>query len=184
MLHALLNWFYCLPFTQALFFLVIFSLFFLLFRQRLGKKGFWRPGVALFALFWLLFIVSATLFNRGISESRTAPALIPFFSYYSVLSGGNKEILRSNFMNVALFFPAGLLVSELLPQGWRRRKKLLFVSLLFALLSAGIECGQFCFALGHAETDDVIHNTLGALTGALICCVKGKSANAGKDTAG
>ena len=113
MLHALLNWFYCLPFTQALFFLVIFSLFFLLFRQRLGKKGFWRPGVALFALFWLFFIVSATLFDRGISESRTDPALIPFFSYYSVLSGGNKEILRSNFMNVVLFFPAGLLVSEI-----------------------------------------------------------------------
>ena len=184
MLHSLLKWFYCLPFAQAFFFLAIFGLFFLLLRQRLGKKKHWRPGVAIFALLWLLFIVSSTLFDRGMSESRTAPALIPFFSYYSVLTGGSKEILRSNFMNVALFFPTGLLSGELLPEKWFCRKKLFFVCAFFALLSAGIECCQFCFALGQAETDDVIHNTLGALTGALFSCVKGKSASAEKDPEG
>lgn len=184
MLHGILKWFYCLPFTQALFFLIIFSLFFLFLRQRLREKRFWRVGVALVALFWLYFIVSATLFDRGISESRTAPALLPFFSYNSVLNGENKEILRSNFMNVALFFPAGLLGCELLPEKWPRRKKLFFVCGLLALLSVGIECCQFCFALGQAETDDVIHNSLGALIGALISFIKGKSASAGKVPAG
>ena len=184
MLHVLLKWFYCLPFTQALFFLIIFSLFFLLLRQMLGGKRFWWAAVALVALFWLCFIVSATLFDRGISESRMAPALLPFFSYYSVLNGGNEEILRSNFMNVALFFPIGLLGCELLPEKWPRRKKLFFVCGFLMLLSVGIECCQFCFALGQAETDDVIHNTLGALIGVLTCFIKGKSASAGKVPAG
>lgn len=184
MLHTLLRWFYCLPISQAFLLMVIFSALTLFLRQKLRKRRFWRLGVSVFTLAWLLFIVAATLISRSLSENRMAPALIPFYSYYTVFKGGSREIIRSNFMNVALFFPAGLLVSELLPQGWRRRKKLLFVSLLFTLLSVGIECCQFCFALGQAETDDVIHNTLGALIGAMICCVKGKSANAEKDTAG
>ena len=85
------------------------------------------------------------------------------------------ELLRSNFMNVALFFPAGLAACELLPKGWRCRKKLFFIGVLFLFLSAGIEFCQFCFALGQAETDDVIHNVLGAITGALVCAIDFKT---------
>ena len=183
MLHKVLRWFYCLPISQAFLLLVIFSILTLFLRKKLRKKRFWRLGVSVFALIWLLFIVAATLMSRSLSESRMAPALIPFYSYYTVFKGGNREIIRSNLMNVALFFPAGLLVCQLLPEEWPCRKKLFIVCASLALLSAGIECCQFCFALGQAETDDVIHNALGALIGALICCIKGKSASAGKGPA-
>ena len=169
MLHKVLRWFYCLPISQAFLLLVIFSILTLFLRKKLRKKRFWRLGVSVFAIIWLLFIVAATLMSRSLSESRMAPALIPFYSYYTVFAGGNREIIRSNLMNVALFFPAGLLLSELLPEQWRRVKKLLFVSLLLALFSSVIECCQFCFALGQAETDDVIHNALGAFLGSLVC---------------
>lgn len=175
MLHTLLRWFYCLPIPQAFLLLLFFSLLFLFLRQKQGQKRFWRLGILIFALVWLLFIAAVTLMSRSLSESPMAPELIPFRSYFLAFTGGNREELRSNFMNVALFFPAGLAVCELLPKGWRCRKKLFFIGLLFLFLSAGIEFCQFCFALGQAETDDVIHNVLGAITGALVCAIDSKT---------
>lgn len=177
MLHILLRWFYCLPIPQALILLLFFSFLFLFLRQKQGKKRFWRLGIFAFALIWLLFIAAVTLMSRSLSESPMAPVLIPFHSYFLAFTGENRELLRSNFMNIALFYPAGLVVCELLPMKWRSGKKLFFVCALFLLLSAGIEFCQFYYALGWAETDDVIHNVLGALTGALICTKGIKSEN-------
>lgn len=122
-------------------------------------------------LVWVAVIALATLTARIPTELPAAPQLIPFHSYRAVMAGGNKEILRSNFMNVVLFYPAGLLGCELLPKGWGRVKKVILTVALFALLSAGIEFCQYHFALGQAEVDDVIHNTLGAFIGALICTI-------------
>lgn len=70
-------------------------------------------------------------------------------------------------MNVALFYPAGLLAASLLPEKWSRCQKMLAVLLPFALLSMMIEYTQFRYALGESEIDDVIHNTFGAFIGAL-----------------
>ena len=70
-------------------------------------------------------------------------------------------------MNVALFYPAGLLAASLLPEKWSRWQKTLAVLLLFAQLSMMIEYTQLRYALGESEIDDVIHNTLGAFIGAL-----------------
>ncbi len=178
MLYKLLRWFYCLPIPLALMLLLVFSLLFLYLRKKIGRKRFWLLGVLGFAMLWFLFIASVTLMSRSLSERPIAPELIPFCSYFQAFTGENRELLRSNFMNIALFFPAGLVVCELLPVKWRSRKKLFFLCVLFLLLSAGIEFCQFYYALGRAETDDVIHNVLGALTGALICAKGIKSENA------
>lgn len=175
MLHRCLRWFYCLPIPQAFLLMVFFSVLFLFLRKMLGKKRFWRLGISLFAFLWVLLIAAATLMSRSVAENRITPELIPFFSYYSFFTGGNKELLRSCFMNVALFYPAGLSACALLPENWRRTKKVLFVSFSFALLSAGIECCQYFFALGQAEADDVIHNALGAFLGAYVCTIRFKS---------
>lgn len=101
----------------------------------------------------------------------SAPQLAPFHSYRAVLSGENPELLRSSFMNVLLFYPAGLLACSLLPGTWRRRWKLLLVTLAFALLSFGIEFCQYRYALGQAEVDDVLHNALGAFLGAAAAII-------------
>lgn len=76
-------------------------------------------------------------------------------------------MIRTNFMNVALFYPAGLLSASLLPDKWPRLQKILSAAILFALFSAVIEYTQFFCALGKPEVDDVIHNTLGAILGTL-----------------
>ena len=74
-------------------------------------------------------------------------------------------------MNVILFYPAGLFACELLPKSWSWAKRVILVAVLFALVSTGIEFCQYHFALGQSEIDDVIHNTFGALIGAMISTI-------------
>ena len=95
-------------------------------------------------------------------KSRT-----PLHSYRKVINGGNPEILRSNFMNVVLFYPIGLLATALLPKRWAEWSRCVLTILLCISLSAGIEYVQYICSLGQCEIDDVIHNTIGALTGSL-----------------
>jgi glycopeptide antibiotics resistance protein len=65
-------------------------------------------------------------------------------------------------MNVLLFYPGGVLAGSL----WRRWR-VLPMAAVFLLLSVAIELCQYAFAIGTTETDDVIHNTLGAFLGLL-----------------
>lgn len=171
MLQAFFLWFYCLSITDAILLVIVVSAGYLVLRQWLGDKRLWRPVIALLFLAWLAVIAVATLTDRTPGIIPTEPEVIPFHSYRSVIAGENKEILRSNFMNVVLFYPAGLFACELLPQSWSLAKRVILVAVLFALVSAGIEFCQYHFALGQAEVDDVIHNALGALIGALISTI-------------
>ena len=171
MLQAFFLWFYCLSITDAVLLVIVVSAGYLILRQWLGDKRFWRPVIALLFLTWLAVIAVATLTDRTPGLIPTKPEVIPFHSYRAVMAGENKEILRSNFMNVILFYPAGLFACELLPKSWSRAKRVILVAVLFALVSAGIEFCQYHFALGQAEVDDVIHNAMGALIGALISTI-------------
>lgn len=101
--------------------------------------------------------------GSGIHE-RT---LIPFYSYYVLMNGGSQEIIRTNLMNVLLFVPGGLFAGCLLPENGKMWIRVLAVAVLFAVVSAGIEWAQYHFSLGTSEVDDVIHNTIGAMAGAL-----------------
>lgn len=125
--------------------------------------------VSLLFLVWIIVIVVATLTDRTPGTTPVELHLIPFHSYRAVLEGENKENLRSNFMNILLFYPAGLLLFEFLPKSWNRLKCLFFAVGMLAAMSVVIEFCQYRFALGIAETDDIIHNTAGALIGAIVC---------------
>lgn len=151
--------------------IIIISAGYLILRQWLNETRFWRPVTVLLFLTCLAVIAAATLTDRTPGTIPTEPEWIPFHSYRAVIAGENKEILRSNFMNVILFYPSGLLACDLLPKHWNRAKRIIFVTILFALVSLAIEFCQYHFALGQAEADDVIHNTLGALIGALISTI-------------
>lgn len=78
---------------------------------------------------------------------------------------GQPELYREMLMNVFLFFPLGLTLSNVLPQKWHRWLRIILTTLVGCALSAGIEYTQYRCALGLAETDDVICNTLGASIG-------------------
>lgn len=170
-LQSIFLWFYCLPIPKAAILIVIPTLLYLFLRSYFDGKRCRKPIIATLLLASFGIIVFDTLATRISDGITIQPDLVPMHSYYIVFTGGNPELLRSNFMNVVLFYPAGLLAYELLPKTWRGYRKMLFVALIFALLSVGIEVCQYRFALGQAEVDDVIHNTLGALIGAVVCTI-------------
>jgi glycopeptide antibiotics resistance protein len=105
-------------------------------------------------------VLKQTVWRSGVQQ-RTV-SLVPFQCYLTVLQGGEKELIRSAFMNVLLFYPGGILARCLWKNGplWK-------LTLLFLLGSVAVECCQYGFSVGTAETDDIIHNTLGAFLGML-----------------
>ena len=89
--------------------------------------------------------------------------LIPFATFTAARQ--QSELYREMLMNVFLFFPLGLTLSNALPRKWRRWVRVILTTLIGCISSVGIECAQYRYALGMAETDDVICNTLGAFIG-------------------
>lgn len=106
-------------------------------------------------------ILYATILTR--SEGSTGLILIPFASLTAARV--QLEIYREMLMNVFLFFPLGLTLSNALSRKWHRWLRIILTTLVGCALSAGIEYAQYRYALGLAETDDVICNTLGAFIG-------------------
>ena len=122
-----------------------------------------RWTMANFVLFCaaVIAILYATILNR--TPGNYELILTPF----AALSAARQqpELYREMLMNIFLFFPLGLTLSNALPRKWHRWGRIAFTTLIGCILSAGIEYAQYRYALGLAETDDVICNTLGAFIG-------------------
>lgn len=128
---------------------------------RVGARR-WRWGNLVLVLLIIAAILYATLFSRA--EGSTGLLLTPFAALTAARQ--QPELYREMLMNVFLFFPLGLTLSNALPRKWHRWGKIALTTLIGCALSAGIEYAQYRYALGLAETDDVICNTLGASLGA------------------
>lgn len=121
----------------------------------------WRRGNFILTLLMGGAILYATILAR--SEGSTGLILTPFAALAAAQQ--QPEIYREMLMNVFLFFPLGLTLSNSLPRKWHRWGKIALTTLVGCALSAGIEYAQYRYALGLAETDDVICSTLGAFIG-------------------
>lgn len=116
---------------------------------------------------WLFLLTAATILHTTLLTRAPGSGgliLAPFAAFTAARV--QPELYREMLMNVFLFFPLGLTLSNALPRRWNYRRRIGVTVLAGCALSAGIECAQYRFALGLAETDDVICNTLGALLGA------------------
>ena len=122
----------------------------------------WAIGNAILLFAVLPFILYTTLLSRTPGDYELV--LTPF----AALAAARRqpELYREMLMNVFLFFPLGLTLSNALPRRWGHWRRIGVTTLAGCLLSAGIEYAQYRFCLGMAETDDVLCNTLGALLGA------------------
>lgn len=170
MLKAIFMWIYRMDFHEALILLAVFTGLFYAAGVIWGQKRIWKLAVILALFMWATSVVIQTIFQRT-SDASLQPIWQPFQSYVDVLrEEGQKELLRSNFMNAVLFYPAGLLLASLLPEKWHSRRRLLIVLLLCTGFSLAIEFAQYRYHLGLAQTDDVIHNALGACLGAAVFC--------------
>lgn len=123
-----------------------------------------RPCICGMLAVWVGVVLWVTILNRSVDSSyRFSP--IPLHTYWSVFTGGDQELLRSAFMNVVLFYPAGLLLGSLTPEKWSSRRGMICSVLALMLFSMAIEMTQYFRQLGNAEFDDILHNTLGAVAG-------------------
>lgn len=160
-------WFYCLPIPDALILYTAATVLFLWLRVKIANQIWWKIGISLLLFCWISVILYGTIGQRSGGTDYREPILIPFYTYYAVLTGSSSELLRESLMNALLFYPAGLLTFEALPGKWSRWGKTLLIILSFAILSTGIEIQQYRLAIGLVEVDDIIHNTLGAILGTL-----------------
>lgn len=160
---------YCLPLRTLAAVVAALSVIFCLLRNRYGQKTWWKILVYAGLAAGLVLIYAQTLYGRSPDEIQQSPILTLFHTYRALLAGGSREILRMNFMNTVLVYPAGLFLCEVLPKKWSGTLRLLLTMLLLGMLCAGVEYGQYFLSLGMAEIDDVFHNTLGAFAGALVC---------------
>ena len=116
-------------------------------------------------LFYILFILYMTLFNR---DGETRVELELFWSYKQFLSSPSLRLEILN--NIWLFIPLGVILTKLV--GWRG-------VIVCIVLSVFIEVVQYFTGLGLAEFDDVISNGLGGVIGAMVAgrvCPSARSA--------
>lgn len=162
MARYLFSQFYGFPIPKAIGLMIIFSVLWYYCdkwtKVEKTKRLLWKKFNLSLAMGMILIIFIFTISSRGgVSEV----IVTPFYSFAEAKF--NRDLRRSLFMNVFLFFPLGLTLPYALPSKWKHQA---LITILFALiLSAGIEYLQYYFCLGRAETDDVICNTLGCMIG-------------------
>lgn len=124
-------------------------------------QKYWTYINVLLCMCSLILIFRMTLWNRTVGQRRLE--LIPFYTLTTI--SYNNEAIRTMFLNVVLFFPYGLTIPHVLRKTGSNQRRWGYCILFGAVLSIFIESMQFCFALGYAEMDDVICNTLGCMLG-------------------
>ena len=145
--------------------LSIFCIGIVLFVAWKGIKTGLRCSAGLLLTEYVFLLFCSTVFFRQSVESR-GHNFTPFWSY-TAIQEGRAELLPENVMNVVVFIPIGILLGSLL-----RVKGAWLITLIVGLgISVSIEALQYFFHRGFAETDDVMHNTLGCIVGYML--VKG-----------
>ena len=77
--------------------------------------------------------------------------------------------MRTNIFNMLLFLPFGASLYAVRYYTRSSFKGLLIITSVAAMsLSVSVELGQWFLQCGEVETDDVIHNVLGAVIGVLL----------------
>ena len=153
----MLHYIYCLPFCAVL----ISAFIALTVWGDLSVRcsgSVWRTGNCVLLIASAAVVIYTTLLSR---TSGSYEVILTPFAALTAARRQQPELYREMLMNVFLFFPLGMTLSNALPRKWHRWGKIALTTLVGCILSAGIEYAQYRYALGMAEVDDVICNTLG-----------------------
>lgn len=121
------------------------------------KKGI-RYFNRLLVVEYVILLLSTTVLFRSYHKNLKYN-FRPFWSYESILDGGEK-LLPEIIMNVVVFVPLGLLLGcAFRSMTWWK------VMMIGMFVSGAVETMQFIYKRGFAEVDDVMHNTIGCLMG-------------------
>ena len=151
---------YTLPLRVVILLMLILMVTWAILNPIFRKKKWIAINAFIFCLS-TVSILYATVLTRTPGDYEVI--LTPFATFAAARQ--QPELYREMLMNVFLFFPLGLTLSNALPQKWHRWVRIASTTLIGCILSAGIEYAQYRYALGMAEVDDIICNTLGAFIG-------------------
>lgn len=168
MLQAIFLWIYRMDLCEVLVLLAAFTGSCYAAWTKWGGCRSRKPAVWGLLAVWAAAVVIQTIAIR-MPEPVMEPVWQPFQSYCDALKmGGQPELLRSNWMNAVLFYPAGFLAAAVLPEKWKAVVRMAAAGAALSAFSGAIEWAQYRYGLGLAQTDDIIHNTLGAALGAAV----------------
>jgi glycopeptide antibiotics resistance protein len=117
-------------------------------------------GIYFVIMFWILFQRRA---SGGVRIINTAP--FSTISSYFYINGGilHGYGLVNLIGNILIFVPLGIYLSMLI-----KKTSVRAYTILVALISLGVEILQYIFALGVADIDDIILNTICGFIGILL----------------
>ncbi len=127
-----------------------------------GLKRGWRKIVWLILVGYVFVIYCSTVIFRTAADGN-GHEFTPFWSYEAI-ENGRSELLVENIMNVVVFVPVGMIIGSLL----RVKGSWLIAMMVGMGISLSIEAMQYFFHRGFAETDDVMHNTIGCILGYML----------------
>ena len=111
---------------------------------------------------FLGIVFASTVFTR--TGSVRQYELAPFWSWRDIIRYHDRQLLKENFLNCILLFPAGALLPLIMNHKVKWQHALAFG----VLVSAVIESSQLIMMRGLFEWDDMIHNGLGCMIGCVI----------------
>lgn len=151
----------------ALFFLfmavsaVAFGAFFIFLASHFREI---RKGMLFLFFVYVLSVLYMTVFSRlGIHNESVKLEI--FGTVAETIRTGSPEPARHLLLNGAMFVPMGLLLPMAEPKRLAGAGCVLAAGLV---LSTSIESAQMIWEIGQCDIDDIISNTLGALTGFII----------------
>ena len=117
-------------------------------------------GLYFVIMLWILFQRRA---SGGVRIINTAP--FSTISSYFYINGGilHGYGLVNLIGNILIFIPMGIYLSMLI-----KKTSVKAYTVLVAFISLGVEILQYIFALGVADVDDIILNTIGGFIGILL----------------
>ena len=160
-----MNKFYALPLNSVIIMMVFAILVWAKLEQVANKnkkfEKWWRCVNIILCICSVFLIIRMTLLGR-VSEQRVVE-LMPFHTFTTM--SYNKEASRTLLMNLVLFLPLGLALPYIFKCAKNDRQRWMYCFVTGCCISISVEVLQYCWALGLAETDDVICNSLGCALG-------------------
>ena len=139
--------------------IAVIMMIYLLRKEKMNKL---QAAAILAELVFLGIVFGSTVFTR--TGSVRQYELIPSWSWSATLRYHDMELLKENLLNCMLLLPAGALLPLIMNRKVKWQEALVFG----VLISATIEMSQLITMRGLFEWDDMIHNGLGCMVGAVL----------------
>lgn len=141
--------------------------------KRVERKLWRRINVAMIVVVVLVILAATMMIRMDGAGTGVRGDLQPIPFHTLIDKNLSPEVYRVAFGNILIFIPLGAVVASLIMTGRTESVAtftdgvLLKTVLIGLLFSLGIEVIQYLLAMGQADVDDVICNTLGTLIGCI-----------------